>query len=198
MHHHLSVKTIKTAVLLAVATICTYQADASARAFFVSPTGDGSDGMTWKKAWKDPAQINWASVNPGDQIVLDGGTSGITYETSFTIPKSGTASAPIVVRQSPQAGHNGKITLYGGSDKPPAGYNTGIPTGVNIAGSYVHFVGARRAGIKMYSYRPPASIWLLAHKTALYATSKSKTASVSRLMEPLYAVAWSLLVTTIK
>ncbi|MBK9206666.1 MAG: hypothetical protein IPL73_30495 [Candidatus Obscuribacter sp.] len=153
MHHHLSVKTIKTAVLLAVATICTYQADASARAFFVSPTGDGSDGMTWKKAWKDPAQINWASVNPGDQIVLDGGTSGITYETSFTIPKSGTAGAPIVVRQSPQAGHNGKITLYGGSDKPPAGYNTGIPTGVNIAGSYVHFVGARRAGIKMYSYR---------------------------------------------
>lgn len=143
---------ISMAVLLVTASICMFQSEAQARAFYVSPTGDGTDGLNWKKAWKDPAQINWNNVNPGDQIVLDGGTSGITYNTGFSVSKSGTQGAPIVIRQAVQSGRNGRILLYGGGDKPN-GHLNGIDTGVNISGSFVHFVAARRGGIKLASYK---------------------------------------------
>lgn len=137
--------------LSAVALMSICQSEASARAFYVSPQGDGTTGQDWAKAWQDPAKIDWTQVNPGDQIVLDGGPSGITYETGFTIAKSGTQHAPITIRQSPHAGHNGQITLFGKS-VGQMGYKTGIETGINLTGSYVNIAGARRGGIKMLAY----------------------------------------------
>ncbi len=143
---------VSIAALLATASVCLSEDAADARAFYISPAGNGSDGLSWKQAWKDPAQINWNNINPGDQIVLDGGATGITYETGFTIDKSGAQGAPIIIRQSNQAGRNGRITLYGGGDKTN-GYLNGIDTGINIRGSFVHIVGARRGGIKLVSYK---------------------------------------------
>jgi hypothetical protein len=114
MYKHSAINLLCRWTVAASLLLLGSQQEAFAKAFYVSPSGDGSTGQNWKKAWKDPSQIDWNQVNPGDQVVLDGGASGITYQSSMTIPKSGTAGAPITIRQSPAAGHNGNILLVGG------------------------------------------------------------------------------------
>ncbi|MBK7748526.1 MAG: hypothetical protein IPP57_06480 [Candidatus Obscuribacter sp.] len=144
---------LMTAGLTSIVCLVAAQAQAQAKAFYVSPSGSGVGGTNWRTAWKDPAQIDWTVINPGDQILLDGGTSGITYQTSFTVPKSGTAGAPITIRQAPQAGHNGQVLLYGAADLYPRGYIDGQAVGIQLQGSYVNIAGARRSGIKIRAYK---------------------------------------------
>ncbi len=115
--------------------------DASARALYVSPSGDGTTGQNWKTAWKDPAQIDWKVVAAGDQILIDGGTAGITYTTSFTVPVSN-----IVIRQASGAAHNGTVTFTGFTGQ------SAVPYGIKFVGSNVHLVANKRAGIKLTRY----------------------------------------------
>lgn len=135
------IKTL-TGVLCAIAAVVLCQQDASAKNIYVSPSGSGTDGSSWANAWQDPAKIDWTKVAAGDQIVLDGGPSGITYTTSFTVPVSG-----VVIRQASQAGHNGQVTLQGLSypSRPSA-------QAIKITGSNVRVVGVRRSGIKLTRY----------------------------------------------
>lgn len=153
MYKHSAINLLCRWTLAASVLLLGAQQEAFAKAFYVSPSGDGSTGQNWKKAWKDPSQIDWNQVNAGDQIVLDGGASGITYQSSMTIPKSGAAGAPITIRQSPAAGHNGNILLVGGADQPPNGYVTGLANGIVVNGSYINIAGARRGGLKIKGYR---------------------------------------------
>lgn len=119
--------------------------DVAARNLYVSPTGSGTTGESWKTAWQDPSKIDWTVVASGDHIVIDGGTSGITYKTAITIPVSN-----IVIRQSTGAGHSGQVTFSGISVNSPFGNPQ--RTGITFAGSNIHVVGARRSGIKLDSY----------------------------------------------
>lgn len=119
--------------------------DVSARNLYVSPTGSGTTGQNWASAWKDPAQIDWTKVASGDHIVVDGGTSGITYKTAVTVPVSN-----IVIRQSSAAGHSGQVVFSGVNATSPFGNPQ--RTGITFVGSNIHIVGARRSGIKLESY----------------------------------------------
>ncbi|MFA6208753.1 MAG: hypothetical protein WCT03_15290 [Candidatus Obscuribacterales bacterium] len=115
--------------------------DVAARNYFVSPAGSGTTGQNWAKAWKDPSQIDWTKIVSGDHIVIDGGTSGITYKTSLTVPASN-----IVIRQSNAAGHSGQVVFNGAMPGYP------LATGIKFVGSNIHLVAVRRSGIKIESF----------------------------------------------
>ncbi len=117
------------------------QSSASATTYYVSPSGSGAGGLTWKTAWTDPAKIDWTKVASGDQIHIDGGGTGITYNTTFTVPVSG-----VIIRQAVAAGHNGPIVFSGQNAKPA------IATGVTFQGSNIYLIGNSRGGITLYAY----------------------------------------------
>ena len=142
-------KRLFASVAFAISCVFTQQTDALAANHFVSPSGTGVDGSNWKKAWKSPSDIDWTKVNAGDQILLDGGTAGVTYNASIIVPKSGAQGAPITIRQSPQAGHNGPITFYGGATTGAVGLDNAIL----IQGSFINIIGAQRGGIKINAYK---------------------------------------------
>ena len=119
--------------------------DVGARNLFVSPKGSGTTGDSWATAWKDPAQIDWTKVASGDQIVVDGGSSGITYNTSITVPVSN-----IVIRQSTRSGHSGPVTFSGVNAQLPNGTPQAI--GIKFLGSKIHIVANKRSGIKITNY----------------------------------------------
>lgn len=129
---------------LSVGIFC--QREVSAKNVFVSPAGNGSDGSSWANAVQDPAKIDWTKVSAGDHIVLDGGTSSITYVTSVTVPVSN-----IVIRQSQEAGHSGQVILRGAISRSLA---SGI--GMTITGSNVHVLAGRRSGILFSRYAAQA------------------------------------------
>lgn len=131
-----------TAVALALFWLLSVGQDAQARNLYVSPSGDGSDGSTWTKAWKSFTSIDWTQVVTGDQIVVDGGATGASqsYTGAFTIPVSG-----IIIRQAKDAQHGGQVIITGTGLQP-------AQTGVTISGTNVQFVGARRSGIKITTF----------------------------------------------
>jgi hypothetical protein len=103
--------------------------------FYVSRSGSGSYGTSWATAWNEMADINWAEVQPGDTIVIDGGSTqcapqysftgtrpglgcGMEYDTTLNVGTSGTPTAPITIRLAPDAGHNGTAVLFGGRTVP--------------------------------------------------------------------------------
>ena len=104
------------------------------RQWFVSRSGDGSDGRSWGTAWRDFAAIAWAGVRPGDEIVVDGGKTpcpsgydfadhgahrpglscGMQYTTALRPGASGAPGLPITVTLSKEPGRNGTVVLFGG------------------------------------------------------------------------------------
>ncbi len=126
------------------AHVATIQ-DVSARNLYVSPTGSGTTGQSWATAWQDPSKIDWTQVASGDHIVVDGGTSGITYKTAITVPASN-----IVIRQSTAAAHTGQVIFSGVN--ATSSFGNPQRTGITFVGSNIHIVGARRSGIKLESY----------------------------------------------
>ena len=63
-----------------------------AGSWYVSKSGNNTDGKTWTTAWNEMNQIKWSSVQIGDTIWVAGGT----YSTALTFGKSGTSSASSV------------------------------------------------------------------------------------------------------
>lgn len=122
-----------TAILFTI----VFQTDAQARRLFVSPSGDNSQGTSWKKAWQTFSDIDWDVVQSGDRIVLDGGTDGVTYTGALIIPKDN-----IVVRQSRHPKHKGQVTISG-----PSTYGLRPDAGVVFNGNNCHLIGNTRSGI---------------------------------------------------
>jgi hypothetical protein len=137
-----SVPKILVSLIASLAISALFQQDASAKNIFVSPSGNGTDGSSWANAVQDPSKIDWSRVVCGDQIILDGGASSITYISSLTVPKSN-----VVIRQSAEAGHNGQVILRG-----PLYPGVPVAVGLTITGHNVHVVGVRRSGIKIYAF----------------------------------------------
>ncbi len=86
--------------------------------FYVSKLGNNSDGRSWGTAWNELANINWNSLNAGDVIYVDGGTTQMRYTTSLKPAKSGTADKPILVRLSAENGRDGQAIFFGGNSVP--------------------------------------------------------------------------------
>jgi hypothetical protein len=130
--------------------------------YFVSKNGNNSSGLSWATAWNELDQINWSKIQPGDTIFIDGGASGMTYNTLLTVGQSGTAAAPITIARSSAAGHNGAVSFFGGRSIPlpycgQPSYNnqtqgvldTGIDLGDN---AYVTIDGGSWHGISVFGY----------------------------------------------
>lgn len=91
--------------------------------WFVSRSGNNSDGKTWATAWNEMDQIDWGTVNQNDSILLAEGL----YETPLIVSKGVTIKVA-----------SGVATLFGGRSIPlpycgqnnwngdPANHNTGI------------------------------------------------------------------------
>jgi len=115
----------------------------AAGTWYVSKNGTNADGRTWNTAWNELSQINWSAVQPGDTILIDGGSTrclppnpniaigqnhvkdrpdlydpnhpcGMRYTSTLEIGKSGTASLPITIRVSEDTGRNGTAVIFGG------------------------------------------------------------------------------------
>ena len=131
--------------------------------FFVSPGGDGSDGSTWTRAWRELSHIDWSVVGPGSTIVLDGGDAGTTYQTTLEVGASGTAEEPIRIHASDEPGRNGTVRIYGGRAEPlPACHSerwehnprSDRPYGIGIEGqSHIEIDGGRWGGILIQGHR---------------------------------------------
>jgi hypothetical protein len=85
---------------------------AEASTWYVSKNGNNLDGTTWTTAWNELNRISWNNVQPGDTVLIAGGT----YTTRLTMSKSGTGadtSQKIKVQRATQAGYNGKVIIPG-------------------------------------------------------------------------------------
>jgi hypothetical protein len=177
--------TLKRQILIATLSLGIFLVSPSriqAATYYVSRTGNNSNGLSWSTAWSELNQIDWSVVNPGDTIELDGGRTscqypvtvtetsnnplptgcGQIYTTPLSIAKSGTNGSPITVRLSRESGHNGTARIYGGrvAPLPYCGNNnySWQTTGVQVAGikvdgqSYVTVDGTKWAGIMIYGH----------------------------------------------
>jgi hypothetical protein len=127
--------------------------------YYVSPQGDGSDGSSWAKAWKSPAEVDWSVVQPADTVLLDGGTTSITYRTGITLTHSGAEGRPITLRVADEPGHNGQVVLFGGRSTPlPYCDQTDyVPQdaqriGLEIDASWIVIDGGKWSGIIIYGF----------------------------------------------
>src|SRR4249919_2511253 len=78
----------------------------SGTTYYVSKNGNNANGQSWATAWNELANIKWSVVQPGDTILLDGGSQSMAYTTTLTVGKSGTRTAPITIERATDAGHN--------------------------------------------------------------------------------------------
>src|SRR5260370_11350022 len=92
----------------------------SGTTYYVSKNGNNADGRSWATAWNELANIKWSVVEPGDMILLDGGSQSMTYDTTLTLGKSGTPTAPITIERSTDVGRNVQVVLYGCGSPPPS------------------------------------------------------------------------------
>ncbi len=90
----------------------------SGNIFYISKNGNNGDGLSWQTAWNELNQINWSRIQPGDRILLDGGSTQMVYITTLTIGQSGTAAAPIRIEKATEAGRNGQVAIFGGRSIP--------------------------------------------------------------------------------
>jgi hypothetical protein len=103
--------------------------------FYVSRNGNNTDGSSWTNAWSELANIDWSVVQPGDTILIDGGSvtcpspydfttsrpgvsCGMEYDTTLTVGASGTPNAPITIRLASGADHGGTAVFFGGRATP--------------------------------------------------------------------------------
>src|SRR6266699_85933 len=137
-------------------------AGASSHTYYVSKTGSNADGLSWATAWNELSQINWSVVQPGDTILLDGGSSQMVYTTTLTIGKSGTQGSPITIERATETGRNGKVVIFGGrsTSLPYCGqqnytYQTNGVTNHGIvfgANSWIVIDGMSWDGIALYGH----------------------------------------------
>ncbi len=76
-------------------------------------TGE-NNGTSWDNALQSFADINWNSVEPGDDIYISGGITEKTYnEPLILIDLNGDVNNPITIKVGQTAGHNGNVLLRG-------------------------------------------------------------------------------------
>ena len=119
--------------------ICATGISARSATWYLSASVSSSgNGNSWTTAWKNPGNIIWASVRPGDTIYVDGGSSGLSYGAFSTITASGTSNNYITIARSTESGRDGIVT---------------ITTPCVISGSYIKFDGGGYKQVSGSVYR---------------------------------------------
>jgi hypothetical protein len=100
--------------------------------YYVSPSGNGTNGLSWATAWRDTSSIDWSVVKPGARIILDGGTSRCSvspYDFSRSAPNPGVTCGQryrafsieednITIERSTAPGRGGTVVIDGGRNQP--------------------------------------------------------------------------------
>jgi len=100
--------------------------------YYVSPSGNGTNGLSWATAWRNTSLIDWRVIAPGSEIILDGGTSTCSvspYDFKPSSPDPGVTCGQryspfsvgqndITIERSTAAGHNGTVVIDGGRNTP--------------------------------------------------------------------------------
>jgi hypothetical protein len=140
---------------------------AQTQTFYVSRNGNNTTGTSWASAWNELNQIRWTLVQPGAVIYIDGGSTGMTYQTTLTLGKSGTSTAPITLRASDETAHRGQVVFFGGrtSNLPYCGQSSYSNQAdstmreyaiLSNGQDYVNIDGRRWRGIVMHGFRNSA------------------------------------------
>jgi hypothetical protein len=74
-------------------------------------TSGQNNGTSWANAWQSFSAIDWNSIQPGDVIYISGGTDSTVYYERLVIGASGSAGNYVTIRNSYEAGHNGKVII---------------------------------------------------------------------------------------
>lgn len=131
--------------------------------FYVSKSGNNTVGTSWQTAWNELDQIDWSQIKPGNTILIDGGESGVIYNTTLNINGiSGGDSNPITIKLATETGRNGQAVIFGGRSLPLPYCDqteyTFQEADVNQYGIYLdevnHLVidGSKRSGIVIYGH----------------------------------------------
>ena len=91
--------------LIAPARAATYYVD--------NAVASSGDGTSWASAWPSFRHIAWATLRPGDTLVISGGSTAQTYPDTLTVGASGTVSSPLTITASTDPGHNGTVIIDG-------------------------------------------------------------------------------------
>lgn len=119
-------------------------APTSVSAFYVSKTGNNTDGKSWNTAWNELNQIQWERVNPGNLIIIEGGV----YHTSLSVGKNGTSVLPITITTNGE-----QVILDGKRSVPPYCGESGFTSekgndAINLGGrSFIIIDGQEWRGI---------------------------------------------------
>jgi len=157
--------------LLLIAAACTPAGGGALHPeiFYVSPSGNGTNGLSWATAWRDTSAINWSVIRPGALILLDGGSSRCSaspYEFAASESDPGVTCGQryspfsieqdnITIDRSGAPGRNGTVVIDGGRDTPlpycgQQRYAAAVPAraGIDLNGhSGVTIDGMTRSGI---------------------------------------------------
>lgn len=84
------------------------------RCWYVDRDATGAaNGRSWFDAWPTFAAIDWASVAPGDFILISGGTDGKTYLETLNVETRGEPGRPVTITGARDPGHDGVVMLDG-------------------------------------------------------------------------------------
>lgn len=91
----------------------------AANSYYVSKSGNNSDGRSWATAWTSFSNIQWSSILPGDTLYISGGPTSETYNGTLTVGASGSNGNYITIdvgANSPNpSGHSGTVIISGGT-----------------------------------------------------------------------------------
>ena len=102
-------------------TILLFASQLFATDYYISPGGDNGAATSWATAKTTFANFSsvWSSVNPGDNIYIDGGTDSTIYYETLQPQCRGTAENRITIiagKYSPSpSGHSGRVIIDGGA-----------------------------------------------------------------------------------
>lgn len=110
----------RTVLVLAVvvATAASAQAGATSTTYYVSPAGSDTNAGTASSPWKTISRVNRATLNAGDTVLFQGGS---TYsDSTLTPPSSGSSGSPITfgsygTGRAQLANPNGAVWMSSGS-----------------------------------------------------------------------------------
>lgn len=138
------------ATVLGIALLTLANCAFSANWYVNQSVSASGNGQSWSTAWKQPGNVNWASVQPGDTIWIAGGN----YSSGFTMTKSGSAENYIYIKRATSGDSSATSSpgWSGGFDSqvvigPIAG--PGFYFNTPATGSYVYVDGRTANGISV-------------------------------------------------